>query len=108
MAISPNGGFGEYGYTSSNGTQYRVKLSFGVANGGGWSLAPISRPDWGNRRGANKVAGVYGITADRLHRAFLPCPSLAAAEAKFAGGTFQISGTTYSITGIRGEHRSLK
>lgn len=108
MAISPNGGFGEYQYTSTNGTVYRKKVSFGVATAAGWTLAAISLPDWGNRRGANKVAGVYGVDATLRHRAFLPCPSMAAAEGYFVAGTFLLGGTTYNVTGIRGEQRSLK
>jgi len=110
MALSPNGSMGEYLYTSATGTSFRVKLSQGVAIGGGWSATSnYNIADWGNRAGKNKVAGVYGKVnlLGFNHRAFLPCPSPAAAAAKFTAGSFSIGGQSYTVTGMRGEHRSL-
>lgn len=54
-----------------------------------------------------KLRGVYGKVVSggvTVKRMFLPCPTKAKLEAIYAAGTFAVSGSTYTVTGKRGEH----
>jgi len=109
MAISPNGGFFYGQFTDLTGGTWRVRISSGVATGGGWGLTlSTALPKWPNRGSRDKLPGVYGeaIVGGVEHRAFLPMPSSALAAAKYLTGTFSIGGQAYTITGMRGEHKS--
>lgn len=95
--------FDFYAYSSDNGSPYVVKLSALVAAAGGFG-SPVgagSGPGW--PYGPRNMRHVWGVDGDG-HRTRLPIK--AGSNTLFTtGGTFSLSGRTYTVQGQIGEAR---
>lgn len=103
MAISPNGPMKSYQYSDDEDNLFNVTLSEGVATAAGFAAGDPDSSNWGTRGGRNKMRHVSGVTADGLHRAILPCPTIGILTTIYASGEFEIGGTSYNILGRTGE-----
>lgn len=102
-------GFGDtfnfYAYNSDDGTAYAVKLSAQVASQGGFGtvVSPITTKVWPYH--SKNLRHVYGKDSSGF-RTRLPL-SLASDSKFVSGGSFSLTGRSYTIEGAIGEKRKL-
>lgn len=98
-----------YTYIDDREVNWLLVLSVGTASAAGFTAGQPAYPPWGSQHGRNKVRGLHGVSEDGTQKAFLPCPNPIQYTGLFANGSWtnEGSGTTYFVTGRRGEKVSV-